>query len=460
MTGLDGWGVDARMSELEATMWRGDKHPVNSTQGGVLDVLAGTPAWEDVVRLHESALARYPRFRQRVVAPALPVGPPVWVVDEQFDLQYHLRRVRLPAPGDRRQLLELTQALQNTPLDRSRPPWTATFIEGLEGGRSAYFAVVQHCLMDGQALVQLLNDLHHRRPDGVAAGRPSVSASRRDGAVGVAVQHALSGVRNLPERSRALAGDLAGTVAAGPLRGARFARSLGRVLAPPPVRSTALLRGATRARWRHLVLDVPLDELRAAARAADASVNDAYVAAILGGLRRHHERRSAAIDDITVAMPVSVRREGEAGGNRFAAAFVSGPAGEPDPARRIAELRAQVRRARAEPALDVFSLVLPLVNRAPTPVLRTLFTAMQDRADLTVSNVPGPPEPVRFGGPAVDELVFFGALAGSPITTVLCSHAGRCTIGVTCDGGAFPDLATLEQDLRDGLAEVVALGAA
>ena len=91
-----GWGGGRTMTELEATMWRANRHPENSTQGGVLEILSGTPSWADVRRWHLYGLEHYPRFQQRVVEPAVPVGPPVWVDDPGFDIDHHLRRVELP----------------------------------------------------------------------------------------------------------------------------------------------------------------------------------------------------------------------------------------------------------------------------------------------------------------------------------------------------------------------------
>src|SRR5581483_793676 len=120
------------------------------------------------VALHEAGVARYPRFRERILEPSVPVGTPVWVADENFDLSYHLRRIRLPEPGSQRDLLDAAQALGVTPLARNRALWAGTFIEGLQGGRSAYFMAVHHCLMDGHASIQLmaqLQTLAHKAPE-------------------------------------------------------------------------------------------------------------------------------------------------------------------------------------------------------------------------------------------------------------------------------------------------------
>jgi diacylglycerol O-acyltransferase len=96
-----------------------------------------------------------PRFRQRVVEPTTPVAPPAWGLDPHFDLDYHLRRVRLPAPGSMADLLRLAESIGITPLDRSRPLWVGTLVDGLAGGRAAYVLRLHHCLMDRFGTMQL-----------------------------------------------------------------------------------------------------------------------------------------------------------------------------------------------------------------------------------------------------------------------------------------------------------------
>ena len=98
-----------------------------------------------------------------MVDPPLHLGMPAWVPDPDFDLTYHLRRVRLPEPGTFDQVLELAEQVAMTPFDRARSPWEAVLVEGLEGGRAAYFLKMHHSLTDGQGGVQLLGLLHSRK---------------------------------------------------------------------------------------------------------------------------------------------------------------------------------------------------------------------------------------------------------------------------------------------------------
>lgn len=437
-------------------MWRAGRHPQNSTQGAMLEILAGTPNWSDVLRLHNSGLQRYPRFRQRVVEPALPIGPPAWVDDASFNLDNHLSRVRLEAPGDLRQLLDTAQQLAGEALDPTRPPWKATFIEGLGGGRSAYLVVVHHVLMDGHGSVQLLSDLHGRNDP---ADRPPLPSSEQDiDPVRLAVDQAAARLRSLPRLTGQAVSGVLGAVRGGPTKAAQFALSAGRVLAPPPGHASDLLKGGSRSNWHYEVLDYPLADLKAAGKAAGGTVNDAYVAGIVGGLRIYHEKHGVPIGDIIINMPVSLRRADDPqGGNRFVTAFLAAPSSVADPGERITRLRRIVSELGGEPALDFFSLLLPVVNRAPGTLLAPLFNSMQSRTDLTISNVPGMPSTVKFGGCPVEGIYYFGPLPGCHITTVLFSYDGICNIGVNCDEDIFGTNGELRACLAAGMDEVLAL---
>jgi len=217
------------------------------------------------------------------------------------------------------------------------------------------------------------------------------------------------------------------------------------------------LSSGSRSDWRYGVLSVDLAELKAAGKAVGGTVNDAYVCSILGGLRRYHEAVGAPIGDVVINMPVSMRKSADHhGGNKFAAAFISAPSSVADPADRMRALRKAVLQVSGEPALDFFSLVLPVLNRAPAGLLTPLFTGMQNRTDVTISNVPGIQGDSRLLGFPLEGIYYFGPLPGSPVMVVLHSHAGRAYVGVNCDGEVF-DHRKLISFLEEGFEEILAL---
>jgi WS/DGAT/MGAT family acyltransferase len=449
------WGSAEEMNDLEAAMWRGERHPANSSSGVFIEILDAAPDWGRLVGGHEKIVRLLPRFGQRVVDPPLSTGPPRWVDDDQFDLGYHLRRVRLAGDGSRRDLLDFAQARGVTPFDRTRPPWVGHLVEGLEGGGAAYVLVVHHCLMDGGAAQQLLSFVQNRDPD---VRLPWSSGGARTPAPERPLPGVVSGALATAGLLRRTASVATSAARMSPRTAAAYAASMARVLAPPPATPSPLMNRGRRVAWRFGTAECDLADLKAAAKAAGGTLNDAYVAGMLGGIRRYHQRAQAPLGDIPVSMPVSMRVDGDqSGGNRFAAAFFAGPTSVEDPVERIRLLRETVGGLQKEPALDFFSALLPLANRMPQALTAGAFIAMQARADLTASNVPGVPWTIHMAGRKVERMLCFGALPGSALMTVLCSYDGHCSVGINCDGGSFDDPEQLFADLQAGLDEVLAL---
>src|SRR4029453_16055890 len=196
-----------------ALMWRVEADPrLRSTMTAVY-LLDRPPDWDRFLAAHEWATRLIPRIRMRVLDPPFALGMPTWVVDDQFDLSFHVRRVRLPEPGTLRQLLDLVATDGMASFDRSRPPWRASLVEGLEDGRAAYVLKLHHSLTDGQGSVQLVGLLHSRKrepsPD---KPLPRAPAPEHASSLGVLLEQAAGALRSAPGdavRGLAAAGRLA-----------------------------------------------------------------------------------------------------------------------------------------------------------------------------------------------------------------------------------------------------------
>ena len=127
----------ARMNDAEAIMWAVESDPFLRTDFTNVTVLESAPDFDQLRAGLERAIDAFPPLRQRVARPPLGLAPPQWADDSDFDLTYHLRRLSLPPPGEQRQLLDLAAQLAAMPLDRARPLWELTVVEGLGGGRAA-----------------------------------------------------------------------------------------------------------------------------------------------------------------------------------------------------------------------------------------------------------------------------------------------------------------------------------
>jgi WS/DGAT/MGAT family acyltransferase len=458
---LAAWGTDPRMSELETLMWRGERHPEFSSTGIVLELLDRVPDWERFRAAHEWGCRIVPRLRERVVEPALPVGAPAWAADPDFELDRHLRHVHL-CNADVGDVLKLAEDIAVQPFDRSRPLWTGTLIDGLADGRAAYVLRSHHSLMDGYGLMQLFANLHSDRTE-PSPNKPSPvpRTARAPTPVGLAAQRLAEGARNAPGEALRFLGS-ARRVLVAPGEAARYAASLRRVAAAPAAGNPSPLLARQSGRdWRFGVLECELAGLKAAGRRVGGSVNDAYLAALLGGLRRYHEQLGHELGDVPVVLPVSIRRPDDPiGGNRFTSAFFAGPSSTEDPAERMAAIRSAVLSSREEPALDFLGALAPLLIRTPSALLGRLLRVAAPRVELSASNVPGLVEPAYAAGARVERMYIFGPLPGVSMLSTLCSYVGTCCIGVNCDGAVYEDTERLWACLRAGLDEVLALGEA
>ncbi|MFE3001623.1 wax ester/triacylglycerol synthase domain-containing protein [Nocardia sp. NPDC059246] len=454
---LRDWGRVPELNPLDSLMWRTERPPANSWAGLVVQILDSVPDWDRMVKAHEWGIRVVPRFTERVVEPIIPTGPPVWSADPNFDLSYHLRRISLPAPGSMRQLLDIAQAQAVAPLDRNRPPWVGVLVEGLEGGRAAYLLQAHHVLMDGAGATQLFSRILGKERQERCGDVPAPLERPKFDSAQAAARGLLKLIKSVPE----VAG---GAIAAAadatthPGRTARYVSSVVRVAQPVPDMTSELLQGRSRTAWRFGMLECGLAELKKAGAAVGGTVNDAYVAAMLGGLRAYHEVHGKELGDLPISMPVSVRRDDDPmGGNRFTGAFFAAPAGIADPGERVRAMHARVSAVRGEPALDFMGTVTPLLNFAPSAVVTATLQNLTTSAVLTTSSWPGLTEPAYVAGARFDRMFVFGPLPGTSMCAALCSHLGVCCIGLNVDGEVFPDTDVLWECMQRGLDEILAL---
>jgi len=458
---------------LDAVLLRGDENVTARSTIMALYVLDDAPTWTRVTDAFERASRSVPRLRHRVIAPNLPFALPHWVADPDFDLEYHLRRIRLPGPGTVRELLDFAQVQASVPLDRARPLWEATLVEGLDlrdcGGRAALLVKASHAVADGIAGMAMTRALLDLEPDPEQPPMPEVPPATRIGPQDIAraslrrwpLELADRSADNLHRTAAAWQGALrrptdAVTSAVGTAGAAvRWTRSLARTVGQTSESSPVWRERGPRRRFS--VLEVPLAGLRSAGRAAGGTLNDAYLAAVLGGVSRYHEASGCCIDEIAMAVPVSRRDPKDAAaGNRFAGARFAGPTGERDPAARIGRIHEVMLAARAEPALDALRLLAPVIARLP----KAAFDGLYDRAmshDIQVSNVPGYPVPVFLAGRQVRRIYPFGPVPGVAAMLVLTSHAGVGYVGINVDPDAVRDPALFDSCLQEGFAEVLRL---
>jgi WS/DGAT/MGAT family acyltransferase len=455
------WGARDEMNAAEAVMWRVEVDRTLRSTGLVLEVLDTLPAWDRFLAAHEWGVRMAPRFRQRVVEAPLSLGAPRWTADPDFDLRFHVRRARLPQGGGWPELLEAAAQVAMTPFDRTRPPWEALLYEGLPGGRAAYLLKVHHSATDGLSAIQLLEQLHPpTRESNPAKPQPRRTGEQPTSPLGALTEQIRGDVQAVPALVRDM-GSLALTSLtnpAGTLRSAtRYGQSLYRVLSPPPATGSPLLANRSLS-WRFTAVDVRFADLRAAGKAAGGSVNDAFLAALLGGYRRYHTAMGTAVASIPMTIPISLRKPDDPqGGNRITAARFAAPVSTADPGARIKQVRALVVAARNEPARDAVGLVSPLMARLPGSLTARIAGPLTKANDLQASNIPGISRDAYVAGAKIERMYLFGPLPGCAAMITLVSHGDTACIAANLDTASFTEPELFDHSLLEGFTEVLAL---
>jgi WS/DGAT/MGAT family acyltransferase len=455
---------EPRMSDSDALMWTIEKDPLLRSTITAVSLLDGPVEAERFAAKVERATRLIPRLRQRVVGNPYSMAPPRWEVDPNFDLGYHLRSMHAGG-GSERQVLDLAQWVGMQGFDRARPLWELYVIDGLAGGRAALIQKVHHAITDGVGSIQMaltLFDLEREPSDpGPLPEAPPVHVLNPLERLAAGTEHVAR--HRLAAAQRTLGGLVGGTRQAisDPVGAARravdTASSVRRLVAPATEPLSPVMTGRSLS-VRFSTLVRPLDDLRQAARAADGKLNDAFVAAVAGGLRRYHEHLGAPVDELRMTMPINVRTDATAGvaGNQFVPARFAVPLAITDPVERMATVRSLVAEQRGEPALALTQPLAGLLNRLPTSVTTGVFGGLLKGVDFVTSNVPGAPVPLYAAGAEIVQQFPFGPLSGAAANITLLSWLDQVCIGINLDPAAVVDPDVFHACLGEGFDEVIA----
>ncbi len=453
------WGK--KLAGWNASVWRTSVSSV-TMRSAIMGVflLDSAPDINAVRDRMERVTRWFPALRQRIVEPIGAVGQPRLVVDPHFDITFHTARYVLPQPGTWDQLMLHVRRQSMYDLDRDRPLWRATLVEGLEGGRAAILLLAHHAIADGQGAVMMLAGLVDWAVDADISGEPlppAPSPGRTDpitatlAAVGSAAKRAgglgVQAVKDLPSSAVTLASHPRRTTG----EAFRLAASAARVMRVhrDPLSPLLTERGAT---YSSRTMDVPFPALRAAAKSYGGSLNDAFLAALMGGLRRYHEVHNSEVGMLRVNVPVSLRAQGDdATSNAVSIARVELDASETDVAARFAQANDAVGTARSEPMLPYADLAADASRLLPVDVIAEVAKT----SDITASNVPGLPAKVWIGGSVLERLYPIVPTMGAAANITMLSYAGQhCSIGVSTDDTAIRDPEVFMECLAEGFAEI------
>jgi diacylglycerol O-acyltransferase len=423
---------------------------------------AGRVTFKRILEEIDARLHLAPTFRRRLTE--LPGGlhMPYWVDDPNFDLEYHVRHIALPQPGDWRQLCIQIARIHGRQLDLRRPPWEMTVIEGLNSipdvpkGSFAISLKLHHCVVDGMESVELMAAMHDLASDSPRPAPPEtpwnpgalpstadlVSRTAINGVLHplragkVLIPSAFNALRHIAELPGKLAGGVAATLAPGS----------GSLFAP----STRFNDAAT----PHRVFDARFHDLadfkRIKACVPDATINDVALAYVGGALRHYLDSHGELPDETLVAAcPTSIRSSGESGsgGNRLFGRLQALETTIADPLERLAAIVDETSAFRDTSDSSSSTRLMELVGTVPTVLMGLAVKAASavpvsgpTIANTTVSNVPGPTDPIFFAGARLLRVTGLGPLIGGMnLFHIIASYNGTVSVGVTADRNALPD---------------------
>jgi diacylglycerol O-acyltransferase len=421
------------------------------------------PSREELLAAVEGKLHLVPRYRQKVRLPPFHVGPPVWIDDTHFNLDYHVRRTALASPGGEDELRALVGRIMSQQLDRTKPLWEMWVAEGLGAGRWALISKTHHCMVDGVAATDLLSVLldAERAParDPAPTWHPTPEPSRVELTARPLVHRLSSPMQLVSAAGEAVRGPRqAAELALQTVQGTLTMRSLLR-LTPK-----SSLNGPIGPHRRWDWASCRLSEVKAVRQGLGGTINDVVLAAISRGFRdlllsrgEQPERRI-----VRTLVPVSVRRPQDRGtyDNRVSAMYAELPVGIEDPVRRLDSVRTQMEGLKRSHEAVAGEVLVSLTGFAPAMLLalgtRAAFRLPQRSINTVTTNVPGPQHPLYLTGRRMLEAIPFVPLAGQVrVGVAIFSYDGSLRFGVTGDYDTAPDIRVLCEGIEAGMGELL-----
>lgn len=443
-----------------------------------VSVFEGAVPLRACMQFVESKLRLIPRYRQRVVTPALNLGLPTWEYDPGFDIHKHVRQTTLKRGTDSEFKAAVATVLSAN-LDRSRPLWDLTLVQGLKGGCTGMVLRVHHCLADGLAGIGMMNALLDPSPVSRPLPRrvrmaPAPAAIAKSELVdsiltawSSAVQQVLTAHSELLSLAEHFVG--AGKRSAAPQSKNKtekvslleqWTRHFPEVAAPAErLPFNVVCRGPQKFRWT----EIPVAEIKAVKQAAGATFNDVALAAIALAVRGYSEAHGVRVKNrmVRIVVPVSVRGNEDAKelGNRITFIPVSIPLGIGDARRVLNMVRERMAGLKSTHVAELVGLAGTLIGAIPSP-LQALLGPIASQLPLSVcnlifTNVRGPEGPLYLLGHKMLSCYPYVPIGGEMgMNCAMLTYNGTAYFGFTGDANAIPDLSRFEGLLTWNFAEL------
>lgn len=415
----------------------------------------GFVRFKDILKFIEGRLQLAPSMRQKMVKVPFGIDYPYWINDSSFDIEYHVRHIALPKPGDWRQLCIQSARIFARPLDMKRPPWEITVIEGLDNieglpkGSFAMITKMHHAAIDGASGIELMQATHTFNPAELSLSTPDTFRPEADPSqMGMFLRGTTRSLTNPFRQANAMRKSLPGT----------FRAAKGLVKKDYDFKA---LLNAPRTRFNGMTsphrmfggVEFPMEDIKAIRVLSEGSkLNDVMLSIVGGAMRRYLEaKEELPATSVTAMAPISVRSANEKAdmGNQVSAMFVPLGSHIASPTTRMQYVHAETQQAKSFTTAMGARQMTEVSKLASAPVMNVgaalasrlkLADRVKPLINTVVTNVPGPPVPLYSTGAKL--VAMYGQLClvdGMRLGHVVNSYAGVVTLSFTADRDAMPD---------------------
>jgi len=450
---------DDRMSDAEALMWRAEKDPFLSSTFANITILDCPPNFDAFVARMDRASRVIKRLRQRVQPAPASLGPPRWVLDPEFNIANHVRRMALPAPGTMRQLLDLATLLVADAFDRSRPLWQFIVIDGLEGGKSAVIQKLHHTITDGQGgvalsmqFLDLARDASPPPPlDPSLFAEPDETSSNTADLLTSSFHDVMRAPLGALRQVRELLQDPAQLPSLGTQATATVRGLLNELSSIDPARSPLWKERSLQRQTE--TLRAPYREMIDASRALGGKLNTAFLTAAADAAGNYHRKLGAPVESLRTSMAISTRNE-ESGANAFTLVRLLVPTGDMPITERFAAISEMVESAREASKNAQLDTLATASSLLPTSVLTRIARVQSQTVDFATSNVRGAGIPLFISGAKVLENYPLGPLGGVAFNLTMLSYNGSLDMGLNVDSEAVAYPVLLKQCIEQSMQQI------
>ncbi|MGH3517006.1 MAG: WS/DGAT/MGAT family O-acyltransferase [Haloechinothrix sp.] len=413
----------------------------------------------------EERTAVLPAFRRKLHNSRFNMDHPVWVEDDEFDIDHHVHRIGVPAPGGREEVAELCAHIAGQPMSRRRPLWEMHVVEGAASGEIVIVAKMHHAGIDGVSGANLMTYLSGLEPDAPLPDLPPEQRGNPEppSAVELIGDGLFKFVRKPIEVARLLPGII------GVVPGFISKSIKGEGMALPFTAPRTSFNGTITGHRSVAYTQLDLDDIKRVKKAFGVTVNDVVLALCSGALRTFLDDRNELPDKpLLASVPVSVRGRSErsdAGSNKVSAIFSTLPTHLDDPAERVRSLGESNRKAKehhkripADLLQDWAQFAAPTTFGLAVRAYSALRLAERHPVvhNLVISNVPGPPMPLYLLGARITAMYPLGPVFhGSGLNVTVVSQAGKVDVGLIGASDLVPDLWPLADAVPGAMRELL-----